>query len=85
VFASDVPGHAFPYPYCASRCRIVDDLSRARITTGGLGLIGYFESSAPFAVCFDDAYMGIDLPSVDVIFQDGFEDGSTDAWSATSP
>ena len=53
--------------------------------TGGLGLIGYFESSAPFAVCFDDAYMGIDLPSVDLIFRDGFEDGSTNAWSATSP
>lgn len=54
-------------------------------TTGGLGLIGYFESSAPFAVCFDDAYMGTDLPSVSLIFRDGFEDGSTNAWSTTSP
>lgn len=54
-------------------------------TTGGLGLIAYFESSAPFAVCFDDVYLGIDLPPVDLVFRDGFEDGTTDAWSALSP
>jgi hypothetical protein len=54
-------------------------------TAGGLGLFAYFESSAPFVVCFDDAYMGIDLPWPNMIFQDGFEDGTTDAWSTTSP
>ena len=54
-------------------------------TAGGLGLLAYFESSAPFAVCFDDVYMGIDLPHVSLIFRDGFEDGSTNAWSTTSP
>lgn len=54
-------------------------------TAGGLGLVGYFESSASFVVCFDDVYMGIDLPPVSLIFADGFEDGSTNAWGATTP
>jgi hypothetical protein len=53
--------------------------------TGGLGLIAYFESSAPFTVCYDDAYMGIDLPIFGLIFRDDFEDGSADAWGSVSP
>jgi hypothetical protein len=54
-------------------------------TTGGLGLISYFESSAPFTICFDDAYMGIDMPPVGLIFRDSFEDGGTNAWSSSLP
>ena len=53
--------------------------------SGGLGLFAYFESAAPFVVCFDDAYMGIDLPPVGLIFRDGFEDGTTGTWSNVAP
>jgi hypothetical protein len=54
-------------------------------TTGGLGLIAYFEASAPFVVCFDDAYMGIGLDPVLEIFADDLEGGTLDEWSGSAP
>lgn len=65
------------------------DIPTVEMTTtsssGGLGLIAYFESASPFVVCFDDAYKGIDLEPVGLIFRDDFDDGTPDAWTIVAP